>query len=88
MVETNCSKNMERETNCSKWKVGETNYSKNLASCSKRKVGKTSYNKIKGVETTHGRRHFSRGGKNTSQFVVPPKMALGEGILLPFVGEG
>ncbi len=31
---------------------------------------------------------FPEGGKNTSKFVVPPKMALGEGILFPFVGEG
>ncbi len=31
---------------------------------------------------------FPEGGKNTSKFVVLPKMALGEGILFPFVGEG
>ncbi len=31
---------------------------------------------------------FPEGGKNTSKFAVPPKMALGEGILFPFVGEG
>ena len=31
---------------------------------------------------------FPEGGKNTSKFVVPPKKALGEGILFPFVGEG
>ena len=30
---------------------------------------------------------FPEGGKNTSKFVVPPKMALGEGIVFPFVGE-
>ena len=28
------------------------------------------------------------GGKNASKFVVPPEMALGEGILFPCVGEG
>ncbi len=28
------------------------------------------------------------GGKNASKFVIPPKMALGEGILFPPLGVG
>ncbi len=36
---------------------------------------------------THGHRLFSRGGKNASKIVRPPKMALGEGILFALLGE-
>ncbi len=31
---------------------------------------------------------FPEGGKNASKIVVPPKMALGEGILFTLLGEG
>ncbi len=31
---------------------------------------------------------FPEGGKNGPKIVIAPKMALGEGILFPFVGEG
>ena len=38
---------------------------------------------------THmGADFFPQEGKNSLKFVVPPKMALGEGILFSFVGEG
>ena len=36
----------------------------------------------------HGRRLFSRGGKNGSNTVVPSKMAFGEGILFVSLREG
>ncbi len=42
-----------------------------------------------GVARAHmGADFFPEGEENTSKFVVPPKMALGEGILFPSVGEG
>ncbi len=31
---------------------------------------------------------FPEGGKNASKNFMPPKMALGEGILFSFLGEG
>ena len=37
---------------------------------------------------THGRRLFPEGMKSASKIVVPPKMALGEGILFALLGEG
>ncbi len=36
---------------------------------------------------THGRRLFSRGRKNASKKIIPPKMALGEGLLYALRGE-
>ncbi len=30
---------------------------------------------------------FSDGGMNSSKVLIPPKMALGEGILFPLLGE-
>ncbi len=49
---------------------------------------KTKKRKSSASHSHMGADFFPEGGKNTFKFVVPPKMALGEGILFPFVGEG
>ncbi len=37
---------------------------------------------------THGRRLFTRGGMNFANIVIPPEIALREGILFAVLGEG
>ncbi len=44
--------------------------------------------RFKSLHAHVGANFFPEGGKNASKIVIPPKMALGEGILFALLGEG
>ena len=43
---------------------------------------------VKGLGHTWAPTFLPEGGKNDSKIVIPPKMALGKGILFALLGEG